>query len=1567
MVDKSKALIPVTSGSLIFPELRKHGMFRAGSTIAEIVDDTLPKRFWPNAHVMLDDDPNPIPLEWWMHIKPLPGHRVTIAIAPSAETLRMAIPLVTTLAGAAIGIAAGVPSAAVSLIAGAGSIFGAWAATTFIPLPEVDLPEQSYAVTAARNQLRPYDPIPRVFGKVRHYPPLLAKPYTEFVGNDQYLNLLVCLGYAPIRATDFRIGETPTDEFGDITIATRTHYQGDFENLTWPTDVDEEVADSVLSHAPVWETVDDDSSSETFGETILADNIVSRVTQLETIKIGIDLAFPRGLWERDSDDLRGRRVDVQIRYRLLGQTDELPGDSWHYHIPGWSLDDEVSTFTDEWWFKGLVILNNALDVLNRTLSSIGMSQRIVSWQLFDHLGLTIQGTRVAVQGQIAEYEAYQTGAGPHSPWAVREVNELQRTDSLLAETAQELASSADRISEWTGTISAWNGRLSKALWIANGIDGFIRTGMYIDRGYGPPLHQQQPLQQLLHWIRGDTEIFAEPEDGAFVIHTDERYQGVLRKAVNIDGLTAGQYEVQVRRVTPDSDPDDTNISDTLHFYAFRSYRDRPPVSEDMKKKLAIIRLRIKATAQLNNSVESFNCICESPLPWHDGTSWQNEIVQESGDKGRGLIGGIIDLPSISSKAVARTTENINISRNPAWIMAEILRGAAAKEPVGDNNLDIPRLIEFSDHCNDMDARSVNSAGNRQIRGLKSTRHPWYFDAVLDNNATLQRALRDVCRVAKASPTIRDGKFSVIMDRVQTTPMGAINPRNSSSLVASKTVGKRAHALRMRYQNAAEGYQFAERMVYDDGYGEECDYTYGDTEPEVVNDVDLFGVTSQEQALRFGRYLLACAELRPESFQVNMDWEHLVFERGDLIDFQYDVVLWGLGAGRIESFNVDGSGHITDLVLDELVTMEAGTTYQMKIRTIENFMLIGTLVTSAGSGFEVEFETAVDPGAYTVAVGSMVWWGEEDLVNIDCIVKSIRPGPRDMARVTLIEAAPAVHDAEETIVDYDARLTVRPDPAINTPPRPQIVGLSSDLNAATTSSDGVKEGRISLNLRFPPGTTDAENEAARDLAGVQVQYRRTPAGTAVRAGLGAAREERVDWETMPMFNRDLHHVYAAPVVDRRYYDIRVRSVTRAGVPSGWVAEWMYRVLGKDLPPASVYDVKWDTIKQLLTWQHNPPPDHAGYKVRHIAGNGGSWEGATPAHDGILAEAAFQTKVYQEGSHILFIKAVDKAGNESSRAANAGRVLGESPFGFSLWEALDLLTGFGAGFVTLSNMEYTSGVPGYASIANAPGADTAPFYRGAEGGLPFYRDDGSKTFDEPFYHTDYPESFAEYESWTDEWNLLALGNAYRRFVAQVDSGKDWRLEWRDDHARLWPWAFGATCIDDMLGAENMWPDSMNQDFWPADMDWQPVSGPLNPTNPIYEFGITDGLIEKLGCRIIAPAGNDRLEISKWFDAFETPRIEEVHTEFTVANTGVVNLDVDGYFTNFVGVLATIHEDGCTGTGPHYIEINTLNNPAVSWTGPNIGPDVEIKDVTDARVTGVIDYTLIGYNVDKEEPLK
>lgn len=125
---------------------------------------------------------------------------------------------------ATYGATAAAVAAAVTLVGGSLLI------NALLPPPKQSLPElangnktennPTYSIAGGSNQSRPWQPMTLVFGRHKVVPDLSAKPYTEFVGADQYLNQAFHFGLqgASLSIDDIRLGDTPIGNFQAVQI-----------------------------------------------------------------------------------------------------------------------------------------------------------------------------------------------------------------------------------------------------------------------------------------------------------------------------------------------------------------------------------------------------------------------------------------------------------------------------------------------------------------------------------------------------------------------------------------------------------------------------------------------------------------------------------------------------------------------------------------------------------------------------------------------------------------------------------------------------------------------------------------------------------------------------------------------------------------------------------------------------------------------------------------------------------------------------------------------------------------------------------------------------------------------------------------------------------------------------------------------------------------------------------------------------------------------------------------------------------------------------------------------------
>lgn len=72
-----------------------------------------------------------------------------------------------------------------------------------------------YGVSAGRNSIDQWGRVPAPLGRGRFAAPKAASPYTQTIGEDQYLHELLCLGVGDMDVSELKLGTTNIEEFQD--------------------------------------------------------------------------------------------------------------------------------------------------------------------------------------------------------------------------------------------------------------------------------------------------------------------------------------------------------------------------------------------------------------------------------------------------------------------------------------------------------------------------------------------------------------------------------------------------------------------------------------------------------------------------------------------------------------------------------------------------------------------------------------------------------------------------------------------------------------------------------------------------------------------------------------------------------------------------------------------------------------------------------------------------------------------------------------------------------------------------------------------------------------------------------------------------------------------------------------------------------------------------------------------------------------------------------------------------------------------------------------------------------
>lgn len=469
----------------------------------------------------------------------------------------------------------------------------------------------------------------------------------------------------------------------------------------------------------------------------------------------------------------------------------------------------------------------------------------------------------------------------------------------------------------------------------------------------------------------------------------------------------GQYDVRVTKISETFFGDAARANEMV-WVALRTYTHETPIQN--LPDCQFMAFRIRATDQLNGITDRINMEIARLVPvWDEATdTWSN---QETSD--------------------------------PAWLYVDAACGVATRRPV------------------DKDARFIKEdikawADDNAAKGRT-------FNAVIDAPTTTFELMRDIASVGRATFDMRAGKYTVVRDIEQAVPTQLFTPRNSWGFSGELNVTKIPHALRVWYTDPASGWQRREKLVYRDGFD--------DTNATRFEELDARGVTDQVQAWRMGRYYFKEMELRGETFRLNADVEHLAARRGDLVYVGNDVIQAGAAFGRVKSVVTAVNGDATSITLDEIVTMEAGKTYALRIRRVSDGTQVQQAITTEAGETDTLVPAAPVPD---IGAGDLVAFGETANQVLALKLKDILPGPDLAAQLRLVPAAPEIHDVDTELPppDDDA-LSIVIDPALIKCCPPVIAdsgsggdgtGARSNTPVMQPNSGGIKAPAIRLHIR-----------------------------------------------------------------------------------------------------------------------------------------------------------------------------------------------------------------------------------------------------------------------------------------------------------------------------------------------------------------------------------------------------------------------------------------------------------------------------------------------------------------------
>lgn len=738
-------------------------------------------------------------------------------------------------------------------------------------------------------------------------------------------------------------------------------------------------------------------------------------------------------------------------------------------------------------------------------------------------------------------------------------------------------------------------------------------------------------------------------------------------------VSKGVWEVAVRRVNSNTWEVIPTV-DSLYLVSISGFRNSKPVtppkytdySGQIKTlPLALTALRIKATDQLNGNLDGI-----------EGTvvSYGEDLVYSSTYP---FGGNGTDYQKYSN---AQWTANLPI-RNPAALFRHVLRHPANAK-ASSVQIDDLAIKDWYHYC----------------RQNKFT-----FDAVIADNTSMLEVLKDIAAAGRASPSIVDGKWTVVIDRVKPNISQIFTPHNSWGFEGARSFSQLPHAFRVNFINSKKGFQPDELIVYNDGYTASNSTLY--------ETIELPGITTPDLVFKHARFHLAQAKLRPETYTLNVDIENLICTRGDRVKVCHYVPKWGIGSGRIKT-------RISSTVfeVDEPIAIDNASNYIIKIRgdtqnsdgsilntdrnieksftissisrtnnivtaeivdhplSVGDYVSISNLSSVSGNDLNVSrarvLSVAANSITYTKA-GSNIpavsvngtcslldGYYSKIKVNSACTISQANAGFLFITGLQTEEFADLLIQGIEPLDNLSARIVL-------TDYSPAVFNSDTEIIPAFDSKITLAPELRALRIQTKP-TIDSSNivsdETVMELLApntyryrMRVPFSQAPISQAINWELtgveGQIALNNTDtWENIVRVSMDTKSIIFDNVQEGKVYKIRARYTSDSGRFGPWSDTVTHTIVGRTNPPStpSNFQAVVELDKLRLTWAASPEPDVAGYEIRTSNNNWGS-----TSVDPVYRGANLTTLINQPNINTAttyYIKAFDVLKKYSTTAAS-----------------------------------------------------------------------------------------------------------------------------------------------------------------------------------------------------------------------------------------------------------------------------------------------------------------------------
>ena len=872
---------------------------------------------------------------------------------------------------------------------------------------------QTKSLSGSRNKPGSYSLFPKLYGERRVKPYYAASPYTEIVGNDQYIHMLFFLNQGAISVLD---------DTASRIIAGRI-YNNSYENRSITVTPDTatqlqsgtiKIDETALDALEDWKVVIGSplqiQASTQFRDAEVAYpgiNFESGYTRQEepfTLKkITRDTDVSDGIIDSEIIDL-----GASSNYSAFEFTVKNAASIEKYDVLFQIQYESVSNYGSDTWVD--IYPNTDSSFYDDTIASSGIGLYWVSE------GAKTKSSSIILNDEIIGRLRVLTPFiffGYAFNLTFKTFKFYEDSFAVFTSAPNTYASSIDLTAQ-NGLYSANNKNERKKLEIRYKVE-----------------YREANTTNAWQTVESTRTIGASADTTAKDLRISGNSAQTYRAGLYWEYPSVGQYDVRVTPIYKSSY--EGYAQESVTWEVLKSYQSKgnavwAPFIDDLavptdypdyvnlKQKPVLMYLKIKAQPTLQGNTDNISIKCASVLRSLNAT-------------------GVSYYDKNHSTSLA-------VSSNPANIYADVVFNGSTVKELSEDKLDFEKLQELENFCNTYNL---------------------YYNNYEVNEETILTRINKVLSVGLGKFGTQDEKFSVIRDIQDQIPVQVITPVNCNSFSATKTFNKKIHGVKVQYTDS-NTWETEYVVVYNTGYN--LAGTDGKTAASEFVTLEVEGITDVEVAKIYGRYHLANLTLRPETFNVNMDIEQLRLEVGDCTYISYDTIKVGENYGRIKGIFRDGSNNVVYIETAELIQdVLSGKGIAFRLQNGESFQTTYPVDEASTTETKIYLET---PQPIDINIGDVYVYGDIGSEKLKAKVTKIYPGKDMTADIEMTNAAEEIHETYTigNIPSYKPVIDSRAEVGIDRPPKLTVTNTQSGDDFVVTSEALAESFCIKIDFTVP---------------------------------------------------------------------------------------------------------------------------------------------------------------------------------------------------------------------------------------------------------------------------------------------------------------------------------------------------------------------------------------------------------------------------------------------------------------------------------------------------------------------